>query len=243
MASPSYWSAARQPRYSVLFALVLLVLYEGLAFALTGDAYAGMRNGADVLLKSAFVWLGGRRGLVAFGAVLLAVGAAIVWRDLRKGGGLRPGVFGGMLLESAAYALAFGSVTSVLTGLLLKQVGLAIGLAPELPFATELMISLGAGIYEELLFRVLLVSALVALGARVLKLPPLPAGLLATALGALLFSAFHYIGPHGDPWEAGSFTFRAIAGVLFSGLYLLRGFGIAAWTHALYDVFLLVARG
>ncbi len=33
-----------------------------------------------------------------------------------------------------------------------------------------------------------------------------------------------------------------IAGVLFSGLYLLRGFGITAWTHALYDVLLAVAH-
>jgi len=56
-------------------------------------------------------------------------------------------------------------------------------------------------------------------------------------LGALLFSAFHYIGPYGDSLEAGSFIFRALAGLTFSALYLLRGFGITAWTHALYDVF------
>ena len=49
------------------------------------------------------------------------------------------------------------------------------------------------------------------------------------------------MGPYGDHLELASFAFRAIAGVLFSGLYLLRGFGITAWTHALYDVFLAVA--
>jgi hypothetical protein len=57
-------------------------------------------------------------------------------------------------------------------------------------------------------------------------------------VGALLFSAFHYIGPYGDPFALGSFIFRLIAGVLFSAMYLLRGFGITAWSHALYDVFL-----
>ena len=61
-------------------------------------------------------------------------------------------------------------------------------------------------------------------------------------LGALIFSAFHYIGPYGEPLELGSFTFRTVAGFLFSGLYVLRGFGITAWTHALYDVFLAVGR-
>jgi hypothetical protein len=70
---------------------------------------------------------------------------------------------------------------------------------------------------------------------------PGASGVLATVLGALIFSAFHYIGPYGDRLELSSFAFRAVAGVLFSGLYLLRGFGIAAWTHALYDVFLSLA--
>ena len=55
-------------------------------------------------------------------------------------------------------------------------------------------------------------------------------------LSALIFSAFHYIGPLGDAFTLPSFTFRAIAGLLLSGLYAGRGFGIAAWTHALYDV-------
>ena len=101
------------------------------------------------------------------------------------------------------------------------------------------MISLGAGIYEELLFRVLLVGALAWLARRAFGWGPAAAGMLSPrVLGALIFSAFHYIGPYGDPLELGSFTFRAVAGVLFSGLYLLRGFGITAWTHALYDVFL-----
>ena len=69
-----------------------------------------------------------------------------------------------------------------------------------------------------------------------------PAGALATILGAAIFSAFHYIGPYGDRLELYSFAFRMIAGLFFSALYLLRGFGITAWTHALYDVSLLVIR-
>ena len=102
------------------------------------------------------------------------------------------------------------------------------------------MISLGAGIYEELLFRVLLVGALAWLGHKVLGWRPLVAGVAATVPGALIFSAFHYIGPFGDNWDVYSFVFRSIAGLFFSGLYLLRGFGVTAWTHALYDVFLLI---
>jgi hypothetical protein len=63
---------------------------------------------------------------------------------------------------------------------------------------------------------------------------------MAAVLGATLFSAFHYIGPYGDPFTLPSFVFRLIAGLLFSAMYLLRGFGITAWTHALYDVMVIL---
>jgi len=105
---------------------------------------------------------------------------------------------------------------------------------------TMLMLSLGAGIYEELLFRVVLVGLLAWGAKKLLGWRPLVAGIAATVLGAFIFSAFHYIGPFGDRFDVYSFVFRTIAGLFFSGLYLLRGFGITAWTHALYDVFLLL---
>jgi hypothetical protein len=63
---------------------------------------------------------------------------------------------------------------------------------------------------------------------------------LAVVIGAVIFAAFHYIGPFGDPFELQSFTFRMLSGLAFSGLYVLRGFGVTAWTHALYDSFLLL---
>ena len=65
--------------------------------------------------------------------------------------------------------------------------------------------------------------------------------MFATLLGALIFSTFHYIGPYGDPFELPSFTFRTLAGLVFSALYLTRGLGVTAWTHALYDVFFALA--
>lgn len=241
MPSPlaSYWRLARAPRYSLLFALPLLLSYEILAFALTHDAIAGVRNGADVILKSAFIALGGRWGLVAFGVLLMGTGTFLVVRDLRAHrGGLSAKIFVGMLAEAFVFACVFGGVTSALTSLLLRPLALAPMDRLDLP--TQLMVSLGAGLYEELLFRVLIVASLAAVARRWFKWTPTAAGIFATVIGALLFSAFHYIGPYGDPFELSSFTFRAIAGVLFSALYLLRGFGITAWTHALYDVLLSV---
>jgi hypothetical protein len=245
LAPTGYWRASRAPRHSLTFALPLLLLYELLAFTLSGHALAGVRNGADVLLKSLFLGFGGRDGLVAFGALLLGGGALLVARDLRRGGRLELRLFPLMALESAAYALAFGLVVGTLTGLLLGGIVPAGGSGLALQtggfgLATQLMISLGAGIYEELLFRVLLVGALAWAARRLLGWRPWLGGLFATLIGALVFSAFHYVGPYGDPLELPSFTFRTLAGLGFSAMYLTRGFGITAWTHALYDVFLTV---
>jgi hypothetical protein len=245
----NYWEAARAPRYSLSFAFPLLALYELLAFALSQGEVAGVRNGADVLLKSLFATLGGRGGLAAFGILVLGGGAALIVRDLRRSGGITPRFFAWMAVESVGYALIFGMVAGTLTGLLLPDIAL-LAEPPQLLIAslsqralpTQLMISLGAGIYEELLFRVILVSGLAWLGREIFGWSRRLTGFFAVTLGALIFSAFHYIGPYGDPLELGSFTFRMVAGFLFSGLYLLRGFGITAWTHALYDVFLAVGR-
>ena len=204
-AMKDYLKRSRAPRYSILFALPLLLLYEGFSALLTGSAVEGVRNGADVLLKSLFLSLGGRDGLAVFGAVLFGTGALLVWRDRKKSGEpLDRRVFGFMLAESAAYATVFGFVVGWLTRLVLLGPGaLTIGGAAALTLPTQLVVS------------------------------------------SLIFSAFHYVGALGDTFTVASFTFRAIAGVVFSVLYVTRGLGITAWTHALYDLglSLLTAAG
>ena len=240
----TYLQASRAPRYSLLFALPLLIFYQVLA-ALAPPAPGGMvvRNGADVILESVFVWLAGAWGPRLFMLCLIGVGAWLIARDLRTNRNLSPAVLGGMLLESVCLSLVFGVVVGGLTAALLGAPPPPLMLdftAQRLSRWTMLMLSLGAGIYEELLFRVVLVGLLAWGAKKLLGWRPLVAGIAATVLGAFIFSAFHYIGPFGDRFDVYSFVFRAIAGLFFSGLYLLRGFGITAWTHALYDVFLLL---
>jgi hypothetical protein len=105
-----------------------------------------------------------------------------------------------------------------------------------------LTVSLGAGLYEELLFRVLIVGGLMVAGKRLMAWGPVTTRVFAVLGGALVFAAFHYIGPYADTLALKSFVFRTVAGLAFSGLYVARGFGITAWTHSLYDVFLVMAR-
>lgn len=238
-----YWNLSRTPRYSLTFALPLLVLYESLAAVLNGGT-SGVRNGADVMLKGLFLELLGPRGPIVFSVLLVGTMVALVVRDVRHHpGGLAPRIFGVMLAEAALLALAFGVVVGLIAAQLVSAVhGLALGPLDQFGWWSRVMVSLGAGLYEELLFRVLLVGALLA-GARViLGLGRVASMTVAVLGGAFVFAAFHYVGPYGDRLELGSFMFRMVAGVAFSGLYVVRGFGITAWTHALYDIFLLLAR-
>ncbi len=260
MARQTYWSDTRSPRYSLLFALPLLVGYELLAASLAAPS-GGVRNGADAVLRMLALGTLGERGSMLLGALVILACLAWVVRDLRRHpGGLRTGYFPLMFLESAALSVVFAVVVSVATSQLLTQLGAPLMIpalaaqggsgvgdggggaqaVQQMGRATALMLSLGAGLYEELLFRVILVGAFAA-GARViLGAGPVLAGILAAVASALIFSAFHYVGAYGDTFTVQSFTFRAIAGLAFSGLYLLRGFGITAWTHALYDIGVMV---
>ena len=102
--------------------------------------------------------------------------------------------------------------------------------------ASSLLVAyLGAGIYEETLFRLLCLPLLWAVGwglgmSRGWSLA------VAMALTSCLFSAAHHWGPHGEPFSWYCFGFRTAAGLCFAGIFIFRGFGIAAGTHALYDI-------
>ena len=107
--------------------------YEVLAFTLSHDSLAGVRNGADVLLKSVFVLFGGRNGLLVFGALLVGTrrGARLAGPAALRDRS-RAACFVLMMVESVVYALAFGLVTGLLTGLLLGGLARRRGAAARL---------------------------------------------------------------------------------------------------------------
>ncbi len=242
-APARYWQLSQTPRYSLLFALPLFIGYEVLQLAVSGGPGGDIRNGADVILQSLFAELMGRRGPMVFEIALIVLGLALVAYDLRRHGRhLSRMIFFGMSLETLALAIFCGVLVGGITSHLFGAMGLSIGGQIErTPLPVRLMLSLGAGLYEELLFRVIIVGVLAWGGHRILGWSARLSGIVAVTVGALAFSAVHYVGTYGDQLTLYSFVYRTLAGVFFSALYLLRGFGITAWTHALYDVFVLVA--
>jgi hypothetical protein len=238
----AYWRDSRAPRYSLLLALPLFVAYHSLEALVPAGPGSDLRNGADVILQALFVRVAGAYGPLLLVAGIVGTGTWLVLRDLwRHDRDLRPAVLLIMVGESTALALAFGVIVSLIASQLVRPTAL-LGPAQltQLSLGSRVMLSVGAGLYEELLFRVLLVGSLAYAGKRLLGWRPVVAGVWAALVGAVVFAAFHYVGPYGDRFQLYSFVFRTIAGLAFSALYLLRGFGITAWTHALYDVFLLL---
>lgn len=239
----TYWQASRAPRYSLLFALPLFVVYQVLVVMQpAGPRGTEWRNGADAILQQLFTSIAGSRGPLVFLVLLTALGLWLVVLDRRAHRGpLAPWVFGVMLVEAVALSLVSGAVVGGLTSQLVRSATMLSLSSPQtLSLTTKLMLSVGAGLYEELLFRVLLVGLLVVMARALFGWKPVTANAYAALIGAAVFSAFHYLGPYGDRLELYSFVFRFVAGLFFSLLYVTRGFGITAWTHALYDVFVIV---
>jgi membrane protease YdiL (CAAX protease family) len=180
------------------------------------------------------------RDLVTYLQLLLAlvVGYAIVLSRLRRSGTFDAGEFAPVLLEASIYALAMGSViVFAIQGFLgfFPALALAAGDLAEI-----FVISAGAGFNEELVFRLVLFAGL----ARVLA-PVLGAGtawIAALIVSSVLFSLAHHVGSGAEAFSWDAFTYRALAGVYFAAIYYFRGLGVAAWTHALYDVFVLSLR-
>ena len=107
--------------------------------------------------------------------------------------------------------------------------------------AGEIIASCGAGLHEELIFRAILFAG----GSFVLKrlgLRPMFAVGIAALGSSMVFSGVHYRGSLGEDPTLRSFVFRTLAGLIFAAIYGVRGFGIAAWTHCLYDGWVSVGQ-
>jgi membrane protease YdiL (CAAX protease family) len=234
----AYWSAARHPWTSLVFVVPLLLAYEGGVYWLSTVQSQAWRNGADAWLRWGLEVFDLKHPLIAPGLVVLGL---IVWVWSR--GGEQPEGVGsacaGMALESGLFAVGLWAVSRGL-GPLLDHYGITLAAetapqrGPHDAFA-QVITFVGAGIYEEVLFRLILMNALAAV-LRVAQVPGLVAKLLAAAGSALAFAAAHHIGPYGEPMDAFVFVFRTLAGLYFAALFQFRGFGIAVGAHAGYDV-------
>ncbi|RKY05987.1 MAG: hypothetical protein DRP65_12375, partial [Planctomycetota bacterium] len=118
--------------------------------------------------------------------------------------------------------------------------------APDVASGAELLVNIvtgiGAGIYEELVFRLILICLLMLLFGDLLGMSRGRSVVFSVVISAALFSAHHHIffvnGGFGvgEVFTPARFMFRTLAGIYFAILFAIRGFGIAAGTHVFYDI-------
>jgi membrane protease YdiL (CAAX protease family) len=222
----TYWVQSRRPLASLVFLAPLLIAYEA-GVLLLG---AQVQTGTDVFMR----WLLGSMGFGQhFLLPVLMVCVLLGWHHIsRESWRLSGGIISGMAVECVLLGICLRVIV------FLQHVAFQVLREPAVAniggVLKNLVGFLGAGIYEELLFRLILMS-LVAWTMRRAGAKPRASMIVAILVNSVLFSAAHYVGG-GDVFHWFDFLFRFLAGVFFSLLFLFRGFGIAAGSHAAYDI-------
>lgn len=206
-----------------------------------GVAFLPMRNAAD-LVTSQLVELA-ERSLVMYLMLTVTVGAVVIVLFLALGQkrALRWQRFAMIAMEGVVYAIAMRVVAAYVVGAL----RLDAGMVPRLGLFSGMVMSFGAGFYEELFFRVGLFGLLGRLAMLALSSSPASwrKGFFWVGwalLTSMLFSAWHHLGEFGEPFTLNAFVFRWVSGLVFTLIFTLRGFATAVWTHTLYDIWVLV---
>ena len=222
---------------SLVLVFPLFLIYQaGVLFTLP------VLNGADFLTVFLFHNLGLSAGAYMGWTAAVAVAFVIAVLVLRHKQKFDPGLIVPVFVESAIYALTMGSlILFVMTRVLHVSPRLAGGIADQ-GLGTRFVMSLGAGVWEEAIFRLGIMTGVAVLLEQVLGLGRWVAVVVALAASSVLFSAMHHIPPYGDPLQLGVFVFRVLAGCFFGLVYWFRGFAIAVYTHALYDIYVLLLR-
>jgi hypothetical protein len=195
-----------------------------------------VRISVDAWFKTLFNFLGFNT-ISATLLVAAVIGAIIVFNKRDQLKQLKGRYFGYMLVEALFYAVFVSLLIGTFLGSILNIAGdgSLYGMSkPQL-----IALSLGAGLYEELFFRVILVGLLVLLFKKIFNQKKYVYS-LAAIIAALLFSGVHYIGEYADTLALSSFLFRFLFGLALNVIYVTRGFGMAAWTHAIYDLIVIM---
>jgi hypothetical protein len=248
----SYWRETQRPFCNFVFLLPILLVYEFGVNAFGGANGHSIRNGADAWLR---LWMN-QVGIQLFWVPpALLLGILIVWHlSTRQPWKTNWDTFGGMAAESFLYAfvlIMLGQVTDY--GFRhANWTHLQLG-SPASGFLIRMVTFMGAGIYEEFLFRLCLLP-LTYMAFRILLAPKRWAIIGTIVTTSVVFSLAHYLGPTQNGQALAllteavarvqssrelwfSFVFRVLAGMFFAALYFLRGFGITVGAHAIYDVF------
>ena len=227
-----YLRYTRSPLYSFLFTLPLFIIYEIGLLLSTSEDLSYLRNGADALMRT-MLSVFGITGLFWIGGIFLVGFLTIYflqkysWDEYE----IKSRYFLSMVLESTIWSYLLFIFMSNMHILLMVTNGHRV--------IQNVTLAIGAGIYEEMLFRVVLIFLFNYIFALVFKWNNYLKLGISIVFASVFFSLFHFIGEFSDYFSFNIFMIRFLAGIALGILYYFRGFGITAWTHSLYDLIVL----
>ena len=229
----NYWKETHTPLYSFIFTLPLFLVYEIGVFAIAASDLPLLRNGADVLMRQ-ILELFGIFGVYGFSGTFLIgfIVAFIRQKKYLQSSSIKGEYLLTMFFESIGWAIFLTIIMIWYPALLMNS--------KDSRLLQQVVLSIGAGIYEEFVFRVILITGFAAVLGFIFQWGEIAQKSGAVILAAILFSGFHFVGVYGDTPSIDLFLVRMIAGIILGGIYVMRGFGVAAYTHTIYDFFVLV---
>lgn len=217
-----YLKRSELPLHSLAFLLPAMILFE------IGTAVHPADPIAFRMLQIFFEQLGAPGRFIP---CFVLVGILLVWHMARKDSWrVHLETLWGMLFESCLLAMPLLALGA---GVARWNIHIPL-IASTSVWRSNVVLSLGAGIYEEFVFRLALMTLVSVVLAKLLIVHKSLTNLLMVLISAALFSLYHYLG--NERFQMQSFVFRTAAGIYFAGLFITRGFGITAGCHIAYDV-------
>ena len=235
-----YLDRTHRPLQALIFILPLLLWYQIGSTLHPWNPHQGPAPNviAFLLMLRFFAFFGAVGNYLP---LLAVVAILLLWHLARKDPWkLEPGLYAGMLGESLLWTMPLLLLAALLTSGPMMVAARTIPAGSALPWPTQAVLSVGAGVYEELLFRLILITVLNIMLVDVLGLSPARAIPLIVLASAVLFSLYHYLGHEAPAWN--TFLFRTAAGVYFALIFIFRGFGIDVGVHTAYDLILVAMQ-
>ena len=231
----SYLNASKSKIYGLFFILPLLVMYEACIVIGSYSSLYETRNGAEAFVKNFLNSIFDSSGQTVYSVLVALILLFLLWIDRKrlKNESLKGSYFFFMFLESFFFSLV------LLVSMAFAKVSLLSVVTSDV-FFEEMYLSIGAGIWEEIIFRFFLLSSLLLFTTKILNFRRSLSIVLSIGASSIIFSYFHHFGIYGEMFNLGTFTVRSIAGVILGSIYLLRGIGISVYTHTLYDIMVVL---
>jgi Type II CAAX prenyl endopeptidase Rce1-like len=225
------WGNAKKrpdPLTSIALTIPVFLIYH------LGILVVEIRSGVDLVSNTVFGVLKASAPVyVVITLALALIVATVTWIEERRGVSTSVPL-SKVLLEGGAFALVTLAVLGWATSRVLRSTDPA--RLHELGVVDKLVLAAGTGFHEEFIFRAVLVTGLGWILAKIFRMSKNVALGFAIALSSIAFSLVHNFGPTGEPFVGDIAAYRVVLGLLFAGLYLLRGFAVAVYAHVFFEV-------